>query len=598
MRPTKLTLRNFKSIGQSAQSIELAPITLLFGPNSAGKSTVLQSLIYLREILLYKNLDPDKTEMGGEWLDLGGFKNMVHGRDLSRSIEISIEFDLEGDQLSDYLTENDFYQIDEAGYNTPLQWLSGVKKALVSIHLRWSEWLDRPIVELYSVSINEEVFIKIKSSTDGNQVYLEELNLNHSIMDISHPERGGTVGAEEGLRGMGDLFAEYIPTSFFKPNSYGVARPFLRKSIEELHDLVRSAEETNLEELKLVYIELSFRTTSEAKKLKKAIEPKVLSLMNAPFSSGDNGALSGLQGALPDFNKSFDCASLISASNKDIESDSKNVSILITGLISGLAYGPALILSHWLTDSVYVGPLREVPDRNFQPQKTRSISRWSTGIAAWEKLYQVSVNTLDELNRWFGADCLKTGYRVELRRYRELPSAHPLFRYLDTEIDLDAQIRLKDSLMKIPIKTRLTLIDERGNLEVMPQDIGVGISQLLPVVVGVITHEKGILAIEQPELHVHPRIQVELATLVSEYALKGGNKIVLLETHSEHFVLRLMRRIREGKISDKSVGVTYVQPAEEGCKFIGLRIDEEGDFIDEWPGGFFEESFKEKLAGR
>ena len=64
MKPQFLKIKNFKSIGNKGQIIELSPITLLFGPNSAGKSTVLQSLIYLREILLNKNLDPDKTELG------------------------------------------------------------------------------------------------------------------------------------------------------------------------------------------------------------------------------------------------------------------------------------------------------------------------------------------------------------------------------------------------------------------------------------------------------------------------------------------------------------------------------------------------------
>ena len=67
MRPTRLQLKNFKAIGAEAQSIELAPITLLFGPNSAGKSTVLQSLIYLREVLVHGNYDPDTTALGGDW---------------------------------------------------------------------------------------------------------------------------------------------------------------------------------------------------------------------------------------------------------------------------------------------------------------------------------------------------------------------------------------------------------------------------------------------------------------------------------------------------------------------------------------------------
>jgi len=64
VRLTKIDIENFKGIGEK-QSIELAPITLLFGPNSAGKSTILQALHYLREILERQNADPDQTIAGG-----------------------------------------------------------------------------------------------------------------------------------------------------------------------------------------------------------------------------------------------------------------------------------------------------------------------------------------------------------------------------------------------------------------------------------------------------------------------------------------------------------------------------------------------------
>ncbi|MBK1646717.1 hypothetical protein CKO25_19150 [Thiocapsa imhoffii] len=67
-----LTLENFKGIREPVR-IELSPITLLFGPNNAGKSTVLHALIYGRELFERGNTDPRYTEMGGETIDLGGF---------------------------------------------------------------------------------------------------------------------------------------------------------------------------------------------------------------------------------------------------------------------------------------------------------------------------------------------------------------------------------------------------------------------------------------------------------------------------------------------------------------------------------------------
>ena len=107
MKLNSITLRNFKSIGEEAQTANLAPITLLFGPNSAGKSTILQALVFLREVIEHRNLDPDVTELGGEWLDLGGFKNLVHGRDVDTSIELKIDLSIDDYGLKDYLNHSD-----------------------------------------------------------------------------------------------------------------------------------------------------------------------------------------------------------------------------------------------------------------------------------------------------------------------------------------------------------------------------------------------------------------------------------------------------------------------------------------------------------
>jgi len=74
---TAITIENFKAIKEPIR-IELKPITLLFGPNSAGKSTIVQALHYAREIFERQNLNPDRTLLGGETIDLGGFESLVY----------------------------------------------------------------------------------------------------------------------------------------------------------------------------------------------------------------------------------------------------------------------------------------------------------------------------------------------------------------------------------------------------------------------------------------------------------------------------------------------------------------------------------------
>ena len=77
-----ISLRNFKGFSDEVR-IDLRPITLLFGANSAGKSSVLQALQYVNEVLIGGNLDADSTRHGGQVLGLGGFHNLVHGRDFA-----------------------------------------------------------------------------------------------------------------------------------------------------------------------------------------------------------------------------------------------------------------------------------------------------------------------------------------------------------------------------------------------------------------------------------------------------------------------------------------------------------------------------------
>src|SRR3954470_22966319 len=90
---TGISIENFKGIRDRVE-IELRPLTLLFGPNSVGKSTILHALHYAREVFERHNLDVDRTLSGGLALDLGGFRNLVHGRETSRPLILRIDLDL------------------------------------------------------------------------------------------------------------------------------------------------------------------------------------------------------------------------------------------------------------------------------------------------------------------------------------------------------------------------------------------------------------------------------------------------------------------------------------------------------------------------
>jgi len=149
---------------------------------------------------------------------------------------------------------------------------------------------------------------------------------------------------------------------------------------------------------------------------------------------------------------------------------------------------------------------------------------------------------------------------------------------------------------------KVRFCDLRSNNSVSPSNMGIGFSQMMPLVASAFGSENRLIAIEQPELHIHPALQTELADLFIQSAKERGNRF-LIETHSEHLILRVMRRIREtsegklpeGKqpITTDDVCVLYVEPGENGSIVREMPLNERGELVKGWPGGFFEEALNE-----
>jgi predicted ATPase len=128
---------------------------------------------------------------------------------------------------------------------------------------------------------------------------------------------------------------------------------------------------------------------------------------------------------------------------------------------------------------------------------------------------------------------------------------------------------------------------------------------VLPVLVQAFAAEEQIIAIEQPELHLHPALQSELGDVFIESALGPRRNKFLLESHSEHLLLRIMRRMREthnGALPDgarpvtpNDVAVLYVEPVGTRSIVREMPLNERGELIKDWPGGFFEEGLREVL---
>ncbi len=141
----------------------------------------------------------------------------------------------------------------------------------------------------------------------------------------------------------------------------------------------------------------------------------------------------------------------------------------------------------------------------------------------------------------------------------------------------------------------IVLRDTRTGVEMTAADVGFGVSQVLPIVTELSARTDSVIMVQQPEIHLHPRMQAELADLFIESTDPAGRgNQIIAETHSETLIMRLQRRIREGTLDLADVLVLYVDQDQDGQATVKeLRLDSHGDFLDAWPGGFFDDQLNE-----
>jgi len=541
---TAITIANFKGIKEPVR-VELKPITLLFGPNSSGKSTIVQALHYAREIFERQNLNPDQTMLGGVAIDLGGFESLVHRHDKTLPITIRFDLDLSREGLPNYL--EGLWEENRWNESVFQHIPAKVQTAWIEVSVKWSDFVRRPLVKSYEVGTNGLVLAKITTSDDGRQIYLSMINtFNPVFLEADTLEEGKTC-----------------VTKFFE-------------------NLIR-------DDVKM--------TDEEFKKL-GVVFPRLFDLLDSEDGLAGSQkpiVLRGLRAALPRWGRplNFDNSAWRDDADYNDRADFEQ-------LLSILIVGPGELVRDALRKFCYLGPLRVIPPRHFAPARTPDESRWANGMTAWDVMFNEEEAFRERVNRWLsGRDQLNSGYRVVVKEYKELDMADPATLTLMRGGIPEEDTLIPRYIQSLVVNRRLFFWEEANKIEVQPLDIGVGISQVLPVIVAAMAAKSGFVAIEQPELHIHPAFQVVLGDLFIEQIHENPNLIFVLETHSEHIMLRFLRRIRETgegrlplgapKLTPEKLAIYFAEKGENGISLMPIRVDEEGDFIDRWPKGFFSE---------
>ena len=767
---TAVEIENFKGIGRPVR-IDLRPITLLFGRNSAGKSTVLHALCYAHEILSHRNVDAHKTELGGDQVDLGGFRNFVHAHDLTRKVRLRFELNLEGwvvprplheKLLSEYYDEHEM-EVD----------VDSTVGALA--HQATSGWVEleaelkgeQPVLASYEVGVNEARVGRVHAH---HQVGLAlELNPAHPLLESAlrppppdprppgpldengivvavksdtHADRvweaaGSTIDSGQisrmAVRGLASPLPHWGELLFFDDRKLplSVAREELQARVSAL--LVGIGHVLRDELANLRYIgpirDLHPQTGVESRMSAPACWANGSAAWTYLHSSPGRDLIDEVSKWLEQPDRFDTGYKLHTRSILEVRGDVQLLSLLREYHHLRKTFGNAaggVNIDQWAHKKAedIVGDIAQ--ERTRVTQIYHQIRERFATVAGVDELGEKAcreagegIELVDQYVRELGdisielieaqiklpgnekihrplesaseddrrlaelvarmtvreerieearelkarrdaAEKIRSEFtaRVEDPDEKErqvakgaIAKINAILRTIDERIEripdhvtdfyierIRAQIEVsgidefhasvelaRDNWRRLaalvtkmehreftskemnelaaaaaarPLQRELQLVTAGSELPVRTSDIGVGISQILPVVVAALDPDRpGITAIEQPELHVHPKIQVELGDLFAQRIDQGGS--FLIETHSEHLMLRLLRRIEEthdgelpeGKPSLKpdEVSVVFMEQVGSEVRAARLRIDETGEFKDRWPLGFFEE---------
>jgi hypothetical protein len=544
-------ITNFKAFA-GQQRVKLRPITLIYGQNSSGKSSLLQSLLLLKQTI-ESSENPELLLLPkGNLVDLGGFREFINAHDVRKPFAFEVVMPIPKSERffpNILLRPLEASKVETIGLRVELVYDSNSSAAtLHSLALFLGEHPEA-LFSFKSEHAQARPHFTRRFAFSGPRSSggVMESVLRLSSLNQQHPF---WVSVWEAVHALIDREAL---------NSLNRRREFLAKRLERVHtpELAGIEEETKRPAEKRLERQLK-DIDSTLDKLKRYTQRDLLNEIEKQTAQSillcrnflpvgmireERDGPKGVFGMLEEFGGiGYDLAT-----------------------IAGLTIFAANGLQASLEGTIYIGPLRDYPERHyiFSGNLTEQVGK--SGKMVPDVLFKRR-DLLEQVNQQLEAFGL--GYELKVSSVN------------DRDSDLQDVFALR-------------LFDKRTQIHASILDVGFGISQVLPIVVQSMLSRGKTLCVEQPEIHLHPRLQADLGTLVAMCAKEPFSNQFIIETHSQHLILRLQKLVRQGKLTPQDISVIYVDRTSVGSQCVELRLDKDGDFIDKWPQGFFEEGYSE-----
>ncbi len=552
--PISFRLQNFKAFTDTS-SIDLAPVTVLCGANSSGKSSILKSMLLMKQSITSRRSrffgfgSEQPLLFNGEFARLGSWTDVVHGK--SRDAELIFSWhmaDSRSDSSFSSYSDAPSARVKNGPYDFDVEITVGsvgsepIERSAVVRNLKARNNLNSLNIEMMESGgggIRSYSFVvsSVKKLLTSSQAPIDGTISPLSVEILRAISEAGDIPAKTG-----EYIVEFIGpvpnrTYMFETKTWIQFWVTIQSILQKLKSKKKGPAPSYL-----VY-------------LKREISTLTIALStNTDLSHFSTEFLKGYP-ILHDLVR-------LATSHIEIEMSS------MCGVLSML----------W-ENIRYLGPLREQPKRFYEFDDTGGIDIGVSGEFAVQVL-AIEADSRSYFSRIVESD----GGGIKIDENSGIHTLLDALNYWLVAMDLPAVTPnvLKQSQYELKVNAR-------DDLEVSLPDVGFGVSQVLPIILEALRARRGDLVIlEQPEIHLHPRVQAIMADFFIARAADGVR--FLIESHSEYLVKRLCRRVAENDINnlDKLVNIIFVRDTPfDGSECVKLVMNEFGE-ISNWPSGFFD----------